>query len=263
MRKWLLLCLSVLLVLSLGLPAFAAQGFVYDEAGLLSAQEEQQLNAAAEEIAGRYGCGIYMVAVQDFRDYTDTGSVYEAAWGIYHGLGFGVGENREGMLLLLSMEERNFATFFYGENTEYAFSPYAQEQLEAYFLGYFGNNDWYGGYSAWLEAGEQFLAQAAAGNPVRENRWKDVGAVVLISALISLAVTAILWSQRKNVRMQHGAAQYIAADGLSLTRRRDMFIRQTRTRRKIETQSASSHSGGSSGSRAHSGGGGSGRSGKF
>lgn len=262
MRKWILLSLAVLLVLSLALPAAARETYVYDEAGLLTTQEAQSLNAQAGAIAEHYGCGVYMVAVRDFRDYTDSASVYDAAWGIYHGLGLGAGDDREGMLLLLSMEDRDFATFFYGENTEYAFSSYAQEQLEGYFLGDFGENDWYGGFSAYLDASEQFLARAASGKPVRESHWDTIGLVVLCSSVISLVVTIIFWQQGKNVRMQYGAANYISAEGLHLTRKRDMFIRQTRTRRKIETKPpSSSHSGGSS--RAHSGGGGSGRSGKF
>lgn len=261
MRKWILLSLSVLLIFSLGLPAGAEESYVYDEAGLLTEQEARNLNALAGVIAEDYGCGVYMAAVEDFRDYTQTASVYDAAWQIYHGLGLGVGENREGMLLLLSMEDRDFATFFYGEDTEYAFSPYAQEQLESYFLGYFADNDWYGGFSAYLDASGQFLMQAASGRPVRESHWGTVGMVILIAAVISLVITIILWQQGKNVRMQYGAANYIAAEGLRLTGKRDMFIRQTRTRRKIETRPAPSHSG--THSRAHSGGGGSGRSGKF
>jgi len=61
----------------------------------------------------------------------------------------------------------------------------------------------------------------------------------------------------KNVAMKTDALRYQTEAGLNLTVQTDQFIRQTVTRRKIQTQSSSGGSG------PRSGGGGSGRSGKF
>ncbi len=52
---------------------------------------------------------------------------------------------------------------------EYAFNKYGQEQLEGCFLGDFGNDDWYGGISHYLDACDEYLAKADAGHPVRAN----------------------------------------------------------------------------------------------
>ena len=80
---------------------------------------------------------------------------------------------------------------------------------------------------------------------------------VCIALAIAAIATWIEWGKMKNVSRKTDAIQYQTEEGLNLTVQTDQFIRQTVTRRKIQTQSSS----GSSGARV--GGGGSGRSGKF
>lgn len=256
MRKILTFVASFLLLAVLAVPASAQEQYLFDEAGLLSEAEQDTLNAYARQIAESYGCGIYMVTLEDYRDY-DHGGVFDTAWNLYFAMDFGWGQQREGMLLLLSMRQRDYATFFYGENTEYAFDAYGQEQLEQYFLDNFGENDWYGGFHDYLETSEQFLQQAVEGKPVRESPAPLAAVLILIACGISGIVTAVFWSRMRTARPQTSAGHYITGGGLKLTRKIDRFTHQTRSVRVIPKSS------GSSGSRAHSGGGGSGRSGKF
>ena len=238
-----------------------ATPYVIDDARLLTIEQRQELNAYAEKITETYGMGIYIMSVDDFHNYGEEPQIFDVLWNYYHDNSLGYGADRQGMILMLSMAERDFATFFYGEDTEYAFNGFGQAQLENYFLDDFGSDDWYDGFMGFLTASEDFMAKAAAGEPVRDNPWSLASVFVLIALFVSFVVTRLLWMKMANVAAQKGAKRYQTAEGLVLTKQVDQFLTQTVKRRKIE--SSDSGSGRSGSSRAHSGGGGSGRSGKF
>ena len=238
-----------------------ATPYVIDDARLLTIEQRQELNAYAQKITETYGMGIYIMAVEDFHDYGEESRIYDVLWNYYHDNSLGCGADRQGMILMLSIAKRDFATFFYGEDTEYAFNGFGQAQLENYFLDDFGDDDWYDGFLGFLTASEDFMAKAAAGEPVRDNPWGLASVFVLIALFASFVVTRLLWMKMANVAAQKGAARYQTAEGLVLTKQVDHFLAQTVRRRKIENSASGSGKPGSS--RAHSGGGGSGRSGKF
>ena len=238
-----------------------ATPYVIDDAKLLTLEQRQELNAYAEKITETYGMGIYIMSVEDFHNYGEEPQIFDVLWNYYHDNSLGYGADRQGMILMLSMAERDFATFFYGEDTEYAFNGFGQAQLENYFLDDFGSDDWYDGFMDFLVASEDFMAKAAAGEPVRDNPWSLASVFVLIALFVSFVVTRLLWMKMANVAAQKGAKQYQTAEGLVLTKQIDQFLTRTIRRRKIE--SSDSGSGRSGSSHAHSGGGGSGRSGKF
>ena len=238
-----------------------ATPYVIDDARLLTIEQRQELNAYAEKITETYGMGIYIMSVEDFHNYGEESQIFDVLWNYYHDNSLGYGAKRQGMILMLSIAERDFATFFYGEDTEYAFNGFGQAQLENYFLDDFGSDDWYDGFKDFLTASEDFMEKAAAGEPVRDNPWSLASVFVLIALFVSFVVTRLLWMKMANVAAQKGAKRYQTAEGLVLTKQIDQFLTQTIRRRKIE--SSDSGSGRSGSSRAHSGGGGSGRSGKF
>ena len=85
----LLLCL--VLLLSFSCLAFAdSRAHVGDSAGLLSAAEYTELENMCAAVSDKYGCGVYIITVSDFRQYGN--SVESAAEAIFKGTGMGVGE---------------------------------------------------------------------------------------------------------------------------------------------------------------------------
>ena len=132
-------------------PDSVGMQYVFDISDLLTYEEWEELETRAADISNRQHCGVYFALVDDFTDYGD-GSVYEVTYQLYHGSELGIGANRDGIIVLLSMEERDYAMFVYGEYAEYAFDSYGQEKLEERFLGDFGDNDWYGGITHYLDA---------------------------------------------------------------------------------------------------------------
>ena len=63
-----------------------------------------------------------------------------------------MGEDRDRIMILLSMEDRDYAMFVYGPKASEVFNAYGQEQLETYFLDNFRDDDWYGGFGDYIDA---------------------------------------------------------------------------------------------------------------
>ena len=226
--------------------------YVFDAADLLPYEKWEKLEARAEAISQKQDCGVYFALVDDYTEYGN-GSVFEVTYQLYHGSELGFGKDRDGIIVLLSMEERDYAMFVYGEYAEYAFDDFGQEKLEERFLDDFGDNDWYSGISDYLDACDEFLTKASEGKPVRSSPWPKVGAAVGISCLIAAGICIFLLRGMKSVHQKKEAGAYLTEGGLHLTQQYDQYTHTTETRTKIEKESSSSESGG----------GGSGRSGKF
>ena len=234
-------------------PDSVSMQYVFDISDLLTYEEWEELETRAADISNRQHCGVYFALVDDFTDYGD-GSVYEVTYQLYHGSELGFGKDRDGIIVLLSMEERDYATFVYGEYAEYAFDDFGQEKLEERFLDDFGNNDWYGGISDYLVACDEFLTRADEGRPVRSSPWPKVAIAAGISCLIAGGICFLVLCSMKSVHQKKEADAYLTEGGLHLTQQYDRYSHTTETRTKIEKSSSSS---------SESGGGGSGRSGKF
>ena len=234
--------------------------YVFDAADILPYEEWAELEARAADISKRQHCGVYFALVDDYTVIAD--DVYEATYQIYHELELGSGEDRDGIIVLLSMDNRKYAMFVYGEYAEYAFDTYGQDELEGRFLGFFGYDDWYGGITHYLDACDEFLTKADAGDPVRlsywENFWEYFPAVAVLACLPTGSICIWLMRGMKSVRQKKEANAYLTEGGLHLTQQYDQYTHTTETRTKIQEESSS---GGSTCS--ESGGGGSGRSGSF
>ena len=103
--------------------------YVFDVADLLPYEKWENLEARAEAISQKQDCGVYFALVDDYTEFGN-GSIYEVTYQLYHGSELGMGSGRDGIIVLLSMAERNYAMFVYGEYAEYAFDEYGKEKLE-------------------------------------------------------------------------------------------------------------------------------------
>ena len=239
-------------------PTDANMNYIFDLSDQLSYEEWAELEARASDISQRHGCGVYAAFVDDFTEYGGGNDVYKTTYQLYHASELGMGADRDGIIILLSMDDRDYAMFVYGDHAEYAFERYGQKELEDAFLGYFGDNDWYGGVSHYLDTCDEYLTRAEEGKPVRKNTLPMYLIVVAASCAIAGGICLMLKWQMKTVHKKAEANEYVAAGGLNLTKQYDRYTHTTETRRKIHDDSDSD-----SGTSSCSGGGGSGRSGKF
>ena len=243
------LFVTLILFISLCVPVLAAGFeeaelyFVTDDVGVLSDPEWEQLEQQAEDISVQYQCGVYVILVDDFTNYTYDDTVYEAAKTFYQDYTLGYGTQRDGILLLLSMEDRDYALVADGYGNT-AFTDYGKDKLSDVFLDDFKDDDWYGGLSDYLEKCESMLKSARAGNPldVGSNpmiRIAGIGISLLIGCGLALLLCWLLKErQMKSVAVKAEAGAYLSGGSVNITNRQDQFTHTTQIRTKIEKKSS-------------------------
>ena len=265
--KRLISILTVILLLTLFIvPVSAAEEpecCIYDLAGLLTDEEYWVLEDYAQEISEVQQCAVYFLTVDDYRDYGD-GVIFDVARQIFLVNELGMGEDQDGVLLILSMAERDYCLLAHGFG-DTALTDYGKDYICEEFLDNFADDDWYGGGVDYLACTDELLAQARAGNIYDRGSWITGGVLWLWSLVLGAGIAAIVCliqrgMMKKKVRLQTGALGYLEGGSVSITRRRDVYTHTTEVRHKIETNNNAS---GGSGGYSHSSDGFSGKSGKF
>ena len=258
------LLLALCLVLSLGGAALAsgemAVPYVTDAAGLLTQDEVLALEAQAEQIAEDYGCAPYILVVENYRDYEDTTDIFEAGMNLYERWELGYGPEKNGLLLILSMAERDYALVTYGSVTHRAFTDYGQDALYEQFLDNFRNDDWVGGFRDYLDGCAWLLEQARNGTPYDVNTApKGFNPLILVIPLVlALAVCLVLTAQMKTAKRKTEAGDYMVQGGAKMRVVQDIFTHRTVTRQVIQSENKGGSGGTTINARGFSG-----KSGKF
>lgn len=271
-----LLCL----LMSLALPVHAAEGaYIHETTGaLLTETEAADLDSRCADAAAAYDCGIYAVVLPDYSEYGY--DPLSAAEQMYMDMGFGVGENRNGILLMLSMSERDYALVCYGDIANSVFTDRTQARITEDFLDDFGVNHWQGGFEDYVDGcvealagfdgtvGEAYDGYYEDGVYYPETAGSRLAyvlsgygwAIMLISLVIALVVCLVMKGQMKTAKIATRAGEYIPKGGVDLRVRQDTF---THTTRQVIHHERDTNSGGGGGGTSVRSSGFSGRSGKF
>ena len=214
----LLLCAIVPGALAAGEPQL---DYVTDVYGLLTDSEVQELSEGAETLSEWYGCDIYIVILDDYTYYSN-GSVRQCAEEIFTDYDLGYGSDRDGVLLLLSMADRDYALIAHGDRGNAAFTDYGKDVLSEEFLDDFADDRWFDGFWDYLSQCEVMLQMEADGEPLdRENAPMHpavkLAIVVLVPCAVALVVCLILKGKMKSVAKKSAASEYIVPGGIHMT----------------------------------------------
>ncbi len=228
--------------------------YVLDAAEILTQEEIDALNLKAQNITQEHGVNVYVVTVYDYTQWYNTSDIYYAATQFYEDYDLGYGEDKEGVLLMLSMYERDFAYIIYGPKTHSVFDNDTMIDIENDFLFEFSFDDWYLGFEKYYEGTDFNLKYP----------WMPDMFGVLISSGVGIIIALFVVNHHKgklsNIDKKRAAHEYVPNGGVRLDVKNDVYTHTTTSRVRIHS---SSSGGGGGGSRSHSGGGFSGRSGKF
>ncbi len=254
MKKISCFALAVLLAIALAAPALALSpdGFVTDDAGLLTPSQQSSLEAYARELSQDTGVGVYILLTDD---HTALGSrdVFDAGVAWYLDNGLGLGDRQSGILLLLSMDSREYALVLYGD-AKSRISRNDETWLEDEFLGEFSRDRWASGLERYLEgAGTVLYGQRPDG--LGDSIGSTVVILVLCFGVSYLVMFLVKKTTMESVAKQSGAGAYMTPNGTQIHFRQDQFLHRRVSTRRIQTSS--------SGSRSRSSGGARGRSGRF
>ena len=197
---------------------------VCDVYGLLTEDQSEELNARAEDYSREYACDIILVVVDDTGFY----NVEDFTEGVYNKYNYGWGRDRSGVILLMSMEERDYDLAAYGYGNT-AFTDYGKAALMKEVKPYLRKDDWYGGFSKYLDLCADYLRRAREGKPVDRGLFRLSAPVVIwalaAGALFALIVTAVLKARMKSAVLQTKADDYLSGD-LHLEYEDDRFLKK-------------------------------------
>lgn len=230
-----------------------------DEAGLLTEQEKSGLLARLDEVSERQKLDIVIVTANSL----DGAAPMEYADDFYDKNGYGYGPAKDGVLLLISMEDRDWwiSTCGYGIT---AFTDGGIEYLSEQFMEDLSGGRYEAAFHTYISQCDDFITQAKSGRPYdRSNLPHEplsplwILAALGIGLVSALAAVAVMRSKLKTVRAQGTAGSYVREGSMHLTDSREFFLYRNvhRTPRPKQTSSGSSTHTSSSGT-THGGGGG-------
>ncbi|MBR1585404.1 MAG: TPM domain-containing protein [Clostridia bacterium] len=240
--KRLIALLTVLLCVAL--PAMAEQR-VFDEADLLSAATESQLETAIGQIGSQYSFDVVIATVP----HTNNQEPRYFAADFYDYGGFGYNSTHDGVLLLIVSSTRKYFILTTGTG-ERIFSDSVLYDIEDAVVPSMRRNDFNNAAIVFVdEVGDRLQLHTPLG---RANALFPF--LVAIGLVVALITTLIFKAQMKTVRRQTSATQYIRQGSFNLSRVQDVYLYSSTTRTRIETSSSSGgHSGGGGGFTGSSG----------
>lgn len=249
-KRFLILFLALVMLSCILIPASAATDYgsqVVDKADLLTEAEEHKLEARLERIIDSYAVDMVIVTVDSC--YGDDIEAY-AEW-IFLTYGYGIGNDRDGILLLINMDpfNRSWAIYGHGLGADAMTSKQIIKVGDA-MTPDLQAGDFSAAFHLFADRCQERIDIAINGEPF--NFGKIMIISLLIGFIIALIVTGIMKGKLKSVRAQHAASNYVRQGSLQLTESHDLYLYRTVTRR-ARPKSTSSGGGSRSGGRSSSG----------
>lgn len=253
---------------------FTASAYVVDDADLLTDSEEAELSAKLLELRDEFKFDLALHTTNSIGSKT----IAEYADDYYDYRGYGYGENYDGMIFVLNMNNgeegnRDFYTSTHGKGIA-AFPDEAifdsSSDINSKVLPYLRDGDYYGAFERYLECVREDLKFYEENG---RNRYQEVPIdwdsmhpilrfyhltagqliarqviIILASALISYLVIKRLKSKLNTAVSPSTARGYMVDNSFSITRQSDIFMGSNVTKTPINTDSGSSGRGSGSSS---------------
>ncbi len=232
-----------------------------DMASLLSDEEVDSLTSRLDELSLRQRMDVVIATT----DTLDGKSVVEYADDLYDYCSFGYGANRDGLILVISMEDNDWyiSTCGYGITV---FTDAGIEYIGKQIVPYLSDSDFTRAFATYITLCDEFITQAKTDKPY------DIGSLpreplspawILVSLIVGLILSCTTVGKMKakltTVRAQAAANSYIKPGTLNINDSREMFLYRsvTRTQKpKNNSSSGGSSTHTSSSDTTHGGGGG-------
>lgn len=257
MRTWnkrmagtfLALLLAVFAIFTISVFPVSAAGDLprlVDMADLLSDSEEADLSGLLNEISERQQVDIVVVTV----DSMEGGTPMAYADDFYDYSGYGFGDTRDGILLLISMEERDWyiSTTGYGIT---AITDAGREYISEKFVSDLSEGDYAAAFTSFANLCDDFISQAKTGEPYDvgnlpgDTLYFLAGTFIISFAaafIIALIATGIMRGKLKTVHYQSAADNYVKQGSMQLTKKNDLFLYRHVDRRKKPENDSSDNS---------------------
>lgn len=235
------------------LPAFAVEsndaagdvGFadeysrVLDYAGVIPQEDDDKLVAQYDEIANRQKVDIVVC----FTNGLDGMSTADYAEDLYEKNNYGYGENKDGIMLLVSFENRDWYIATRGYAIQ-AFTDAGIQYIGNQIKGDLGEKNYTAAAEYFGQLCDEFITNAKNGNVYDEPMGAiddgDTGSVtppplwilisIAVGVVIAFIVVGSMKRKLKTVNMQAAANNYLKDGSLNVTESNDVFLYSNVTR---------------------------------
>lgn len=252
MKKILITLLSLCMVFSSALPAFARDpdtyAYVYDEADILTFTEEGALHDKISRINAEHGITVIIVTADYLWNGISIDTYADTAYRKYSG-------QANGAVFTVCKNSREWCIQGYG-TVETVYTEDVLTRIEENCIDQLSDGNYYDAFSCFAELTDEAITLVNAGTPYKSPiPWGEILLISLTAGFIAAAIAVFVMArQLKSVRRQSAARDYMKKDSLNITEHRDLFLYHTVTR---TAKPKNNSSGGSRGS------GSGGRSGRF
>ena len=247
--KRILICILALMCLSAS--ALAETVRLYDPDDVFTAGQQADFTQRADALSEAYGVDLLFVVTYDSQGLHG----YDYAPQIYQSIRGSEAQRNYGVVAVL-LDNRTYGFDARGTLSHAFNSNGGSEKLETLLEYHLRNDAYYEAANAYLDYVERLcLSDDFGAIPSAFDIANEFAVfVVIIAALIAGIVVAILVGKLKTARFASSAGAYVVEDSLHLNGSGDIFLYETVTRHKIQSQSSG---GGRSGGGSRTRGGGS------
>lgn len=283
MKKITSLILSLLMCACLLSFSVSAQSdSVVDEAGVLTSQEEAELQDTINRISGGYAFDVVILIVNSTEGKSSEEFIEDYH---YYDDGYSLDAEWSDVFFLVSLEDRDWYISTAGRGNE-LITDIELDYIEQEIIPLLSQGDYYDCFDEFVSTceeiveyntrGESFVAIKGYGDeyyvghiPDFEgpnesfNFFKNALIALAVGFIIALIVVLNMKSKLKTVRAKSGAADYVVAGSMNLTHSHERFLYRHVTRTPRQQNNSNGRSGGGGVRVGSSGASHGGRGGKF
>lgn len=256
-KRFFTLALALFFILSITLPVCAESGDGFnspyarlqDDAALLSSDEYNEVLSRLDELCERQSFDVVIHTTEDMDGYS---SVVAYADDYYDYNGYGYGEDRDGIILVVAMNTRDLYISTCGFGIT-AFTDYGIDTLLDDVKGYFSDGDYYGGFCSFISEADEYITSAKNGSPYDINdgdyyyssersgffNFTWLMASLIMGLVCALIIVGTMKAQLKTVRPALAAGSYVRKDSIKVKSEREIYLYRNVSRTEIVRESSS------------------------
>lgn len=219
-----------------------------DNAGLLSTEDAASIESQLTDLGQKYDMHFVIVTDED----PDISSAMEVADDFFDYNGYGVGDDRSGVLLYINMSTHDvwISTRGFGIT---AFTDAGINYILDQLVSGLGDEAYYETFETYITLCDDFMIQALNGTPYDVDHMPSepfpwIGGLIMcmaLGAIVGLIYVLILRGQLKSVAPNESAEDYMVKGSMHMTNSREFFLYRTVSKTARPQENSSGGGGGS------------------
>ncbi len=222
--------------------------FMVDNAGLLSTEDAASIESQLTDLGQKYDMHFVIVTDED----PDISSAMKVADDFFDYNGYGVGDDRSGVLLYINMSTHDvwISTRGFGIT---AFTDAGINYILDQLVSGLGDEAYYETFETYITLCDDFMIQALNGTPYDVDHMPSepfpwIGGLIMcmaLGAIVGLIYVLILRGQLKSVAPNESAEDYMVKGSMHMTNSREFFLYRTVSKTARPQENSSGGGGGS------------------